>query len=119
MIRVCLVDDQTLVRQGVKSLLELADGIEVVAEASDGRQAIELIPQIKPDVVLYEEMFYREVLPVEIDAEHLREHINQWLQLRESVLIWQRASNSHQNLDQPLVHPAPGLNCPLPQTPLN
>ncbi|MBW8367566.1 MAG: response regulator transcription factor [Arenimonas sp.] len=52
MIRVCLVDDQTLVRQGVKSLLELADGIEVVAEASDGRQAIELIPQIKPDVVL-------------------------------------------------------------------
>ena len=40
MIRVCLVDDQTLVRQGVKSLLELADGIEVIAEASDGRQAV-------------------------------------------------------------------------------
>jgi DNA-binding NarL/FixJ family response regulator len=52
MIRVCLVDDQTLVRQGVKSLLELADNIEVIAEASDGRQAVELIPQIKPDVVL-------------------------------------------------------------------
>ena len=52
MIRVCLVDDQTLVRQGVKSLLELADDIEVVAEASDGRQAVELIPEIKPDVVL-------------------------------------------------------------------
>ncbi|MDY0023232.1 response regulator transcription factor, partial [Arenimonas caeni] len=52
MIRVCLVDDQTLVRQGVKSLLELADGIEVVAEAGDGRQAVELIPQVRPDVVL-------------------------------------------------------------------
>ena len=52
MIRVCLVDDQTLVRQGVKSLLELADGIEVVAEASDGRQAVEMIPDLKPDVVL-------------------------------------------------------------------
>ncbi|MBP6626683.1 MAG: response regulator transcription factor, partial [Arenimonas sp.] len=52
MIRVCLVDDQTLVRQGVKSLLELADGIVVVAEANDGRQAVELIPQIQPDVVL-------------------------------------------------------------------
>ena len=52
MIRVCLVDDQTLVRQGVRSLLELADGIEVVAEAADGRQAVELIPRIKPDVVL-------------------------------------------------------------------
>ena len=52
MIRVCLVDDQTLVRQGIRSLLALAEGIEVVAEASDGRQAVELIPQINPDVVL-------------------------------------------------------------------
>ena len=33
-----LVDDQTLVRQGVRSLLALAEGIEVVAEASDGRR---------------------------------------------------------------------------------
>ena len=47
-----LVDDQTLVRQGVRSLLELADGIEVVAEASDGKQAVEQIPLVKPDVVL-------------------------------------------------------------------
>ena len=52
MIRVCLVDDQTLVRQGVRSLLELSDDIRVVAEAGDGRQAIETIPQVKPDVVL-------------------------------------------------------------------
>ena len=52
MIRVCLVDDQTLVRQGVRSLLELAEDIEVVAEASDGKQAVEMIPEIKPDVVL-------------------------------------------------------------------
>ncbi len=52
MIRVLLVDDQTLVRQGVKSLLSLAEGIEVVAEASDGQQAIDCIPLIKPDVVL-------------------------------------------------------------------
>ena len=52
MIRVCLVDDQTLVRQGVRSLLELSDDIRVVAEAGDGRQAVETIPQVKPDVVL-------------------------------------------------------------------
>jgi DNA-binding NarL/FixJ family response regulator len=52
MIRVLIVDDQTLVRQGVRSLLALAEGIEVVGEAGDGRQAVELIPQIKPDVVL-------------------------------------------------------------------
>ena len=52
MIRVFLVDDQTLVRQGIRSLLALAEGIEVVAEASDGAQAVAQIPQIKPDVVL-------------------------------------------------------------------
>ena len=52
MIRVCLVDDQTLVRQGIRSLLALDGGIEVVGEASDGRQAVDLIPGLKPDVVL-------------------------------------------------------------------
>ena len=52
MIRVLIVDDQTLVRQGVRSLLALAEGIEVVGEAGDGRQAVELVPQLKPDVVL-------------------------------------------------------------------
>ena len=52
MIRVLIVDDQTLVRQGVRSLLALAEGIEVIGEAGDGRQAVELVPQLNPDVVL-------------------------------------------------------------------
>ncbi len=52
MISVCLVDDQTLVRQGIRSLLELSDTIRVVAEAADGAQAVQLIPEIAPDVVL-------------------------------------------------------------------
>lgn len=52
MISVLLVDDQTLVRQGIRSLLELSDEIRVVAEAADGAQAVEIIPQAKPDVVL-------------------------------------------------------------------
>jgi DNA-binding NarL/FixJ family response regulator len=52
MISVCLVDDQTLVRQGIRSLLELSDSIQVVAEAADGRQAVEMIPRLNPDVVL-------------------------------------------------------------------
>lgn len=52
MISVCLVDDQNLVRQGIRSLLELSDAIRVVAEASDGAQAVATIPEIKPDVVL-------------------------------------------------------------------
>jgi len=52
MIKVMLVDDQNLVRKGVQSLLELSDKIEVIGEAVDGRDAIEKIPQILPDVVL-------------------------------------------------------------------
>jgi DNA-binding NarL/FixJ family response regulator len=52
MIRVCLVEDQTLVRQGIKSLLALAKDIEVVAEAVDGEDALRVVPACKPDVVL-------------------------------------------------------------------
>jgi DNA-binding NarL/FixJ family response regulator len=52
MIRVLIVDDQTLVRQGIGSLLELADGIQVVGEAEDGAQALARIAELAPDVVL-------------------------------------------------------------------
>src|SRR5690606_15323735 len=51
-IRVALVDDQTLVRQGIRSLLTLADDVEVVAEAGDGRAALDVIAEHRPDVVL-------------------------------------------------------------------
>jgi len=47
-----LVDDQTLVRAGIRALLELSDSVEVVAEAADGEEAIRIIPEAKPDVVL-------------------------------------------------------------------
>ena len=52
MIRVCLVDDQTLVRQGIRSLLELADDVEVISEATDGDEALKVIRNLPPDVVL-------------------------------------------------------------------
>ncbi|HYX29980.1 MAG TPA: response regulator transcription factor [Pyrinomonadaceae bacterium] len=52
MIRVCLVDDQTLVRQGIRSLLGLVDDIDVVAQAVDGDEALRVIRESKPDVVL-------------------------------------------------------------------
>lgn len=51
-IRVVLVDDQTLVRQGVRGLLELIPDIEVVGEACDGQDALEKIPELAPDVLL-------------------------------------------------------------------
>lgn len=52
MTRVYLVDDQTLVRQGVRSLLELSANIQVVGEASSGAQALADIPTVQADVVL-------------------------------------------------------------------
>jgi DNA-binding NarL/FixJ family response regulator len=51
-IRVLLVDDQELLRLGFRMILETTDGIEVVGEASDGAQAVELAAGCQPEVVL-------------------------------------------------------------------
>jgi len=51
-IRILLVDDHTILREGIRSLLEGQADFEVVAEAGNGRQAVELAQQLKPDVVL-------------------------------------------------------------------
>lgn len=52
MIRVVLADDQALVRAGFRSLLEAEDGIAVVGEAGDGADAVRLVGEAKPHVVL-------------------------------------------------------------------
>jgi len=51
-IQVMIVDDHTMVRQGIKALLEQFDGIQVIGEASTGFKAIELTGQLQPDVIL-------------------------------------------------------------------
>ncbi len=51
-IRLLLVDDQRLMRDGLRTLLELEDDLRVVAEAADGQQALEIYPRHRPDVVL-------------------------------------------------------------------
>jgi DNA-binding NarL/FixJ family response regulator len=51
-IRVVIADDQPMVRAGLRSLLEGADGIDVVAEAPDGELALAAVRRYRPDVVL-------------------------------------------------------------------
>jgi DNA-binding NarL/FixJ family response regulator len=50
-IRVVLADDHPIVRAGIREALKVIPGVEVIAEASDGREAIELVKSLQPDVV--------------------------------------------------------------------
>ncbi|CAN5657442.1 response regulator transcription factor [soil metagenome] len=52
MTRVLIVDDNAVLRRGVASLLEAADGIEVVGEAGTGKEAIAMAKEVAPDIVL-------------------------------------------------------------------
>ncbi|TAM80651.1 MAG: response regulator transcription factor [Acidobacteria bacterium] len=51
-VRVLIADDHALVRDGIKALLSLTPDIEVIGEATEGRQAIDRCRELKPDVVL-------------------------------------------------------------------
>jgi NarL family two-component system response regulator LiaR len=51
-IRVLLVDDHAVVREGLRNFLALQDGLEIVGEASDGNEAIEQAQRLEPDVIL-------------------------------------------------------------------
>jgi DNA-binding NarL/FixJ family response regulator len=51
-IRVMLADDHALVRAGIRALVERIAGVEVVGEASNGREAVELVGERRPDVAL-------------------------------------------------------------------
>ncbi len=66
-IRLVIVDDHRVVRSGLGAFLQVFDDLELVGEASDGREAVELCSELKPDVVLMDL-----VMPVMDGAEATR-----------------------------------------------
>ncbi|HSI52897.1 MAG: response regulator [Ramlibacter sp.] len=51
-VRIVLADDHDLVRSGIKALLSMIDGVEVIAEARDGKELIALVQDLVPDIVM-------------------------------------------------------------------
>jgi two-component system response regulator DegU len=64
-IRVLIVDDHPIVRQGIRNLLDAEEGITVVGEASSGGEALEKIEELRPDVVLLD-MELQDISGVEV-----------------------------------------------------
>ena len=51
-IRILITDDHLIVREGLRLILETADGFEIVGEATDGAECLRLVPELNPDVIL-------------------------------------------------------------------
>src|SRR6478672_6361803 len=51
-VRIVLADDHDLVRSGIKALLSMVEGVDVIAEARDGRELVSLVESLQPDVVM-------------------------------------------------------------------
>lgn len=80
MIRVMIVDDQVLVRQGLISLLSLHDDIEIVGEAGNGSEAVSIVSSMKPDVILMDMR-----MPIMNGVEAIREIFRR--QVPVSILV--------------------------------
>ena len=73
MIRVLLADDHEMVRIGVSAYLQSQEDMEVVGEASDGAEAVEMTLRLRPDIILMDM-----VMPVMDGTQATREIIRQW-----------------------------------------
>jgi DNA-binding NarL/FixJ family response regulator len=80
-IRVVLADDQLLVRQGIGGLLAMTGDIEVVGEAADGLEAVDVVMRTKPDVGLFDVR-----MPVATGIDALRELKKRKVELRTIML---------------------------------
>jgi two-component system nitrate/nitrite response regulator NarL len=79
--RVLIADDHALVRAGIRAFLERIPNIEVVAEASDGREAVELVGKQQPDIVLMDI-----AMPGVNGLEATRQIVETWPEVRVIIL---------------------------------
>jgi len=81
LIRLLLVEDQTLMRQGLKTILDLEPGLRVVGEAGDGDSGVQLALELKPDVVLMDVQ-----MPKLNGVQATAELVRQWPQAKVIIL---------------------------------
>ncbi len=81
MIKVLIVDDHLLVRQGIKALLEVYEDIEVVGEAENGQQAIEMCGELEPDIVLMDL-----IMPVLSGVDAIKKIAENWSHIKVVAL---------------------------------
>ncbi len=72
MIRILLVDDQQLIRDGLKTMIEFQEDMEVVGEATNGREALEQAKEVNPDIVLMD------IRMPEVDGVNGTKLLRQW-----------------------------------------
>ena len=80
-VRILLVDDQRLIREGLRTLLEMEPGLHVAGEANQGQEALELYARLQPDVVLMDVR-----MPIMDGVEATRQLMSRWPTCRVIIL---------------------------------
>ena len=81
LIKILLVEDQTLMRQGLKTILDLEPGLQVVGEAADGDKGVTLALELRPDVVLMDVQ-----MPILNGVEATAQLCRQWNEAKVIIL---------------------------------